>query len=129
MNRTLKKLLLTGVLALGGCEPAPATVDTELQLNELQTQVQDLDTQLNNAYAEVSRLSALLSQNMAILELAVSEVDRKVLDLRGGNAELTVPEVEAAVAVTKMRLLETKATAAELAAYVAPDPTAEVTTP
>src|SRR5687767_7603917 len=122
MNGTLTKLLLIGTVALGGCQPAPQSVDTELQMNELQTQVQDLETQLNNAYTEVSRLSAQLNQKMALLELAISEVDRKVLDLRGGDAQLTIPEVEAAVGVTKLRLLETKATVTELATYVAPAP-------
>jgi hypothetical protein len=111
-------MILVALPTFVGCQNRQASVDTEVRITELETQVSDLEAQLQSAWDETSRLSAGISSGLGGLELAISEVDRKILDLRGGDPQFTVPEVEAAVFVAKQRLAAVKASAGELAQFL-----------
>jgi hypothetical protein len=107
-----------GALLLSACEPRQ-TVETEIYIGELEAYVGDLEGELYHDRTEMARLSATLANNLRDLELAIAEVDRRVLDLRsGGDVLYTVPEVEAAVMVAKQRLSAAQTTTGEISRNV-----------
>ncbi len=109
---------LLGLLLLSGCESSE-TVETQLYIAELETAVAQLEGDLNAAYQEVSRLSGLLTTQVASLEGSVNDVNLRVLDLpSAADPAMGIREVEAAVAVTMRRVAELKGTTQSLADYL-----------
>lgn len=107
-----------GLLLLSGCETRQ-TLETELYITELETQVMQLDGELNAAYQEVSRLSGLLTTQVTGLEGSVNDLNLRVLDLPAAQEPaMAIREVEAAVAVIRQRVVDLKGTSSTLAAYL-----------
>lgn len=107
-----------GFFLLAGCETRE-TVDTEIYIAELETEVSQLEGELNAAYLEVSRLSGLLTSQVTGLEGSVNDLNLRVLDLpAAADPAMAVREVEAAVAVIQQRVADLKGTSSTLAAYL-----------
>jgi outer membrane murein-binding lipoprotein Lpp len=111
---------LLAVLAFGlviGCESSQS-VETELYIAELQSQVQELQGQLDYFYTEVAQLSGAVSTSVQNMEAALDDLNRRVLDLPAGDPQLTIREVEAAMAVANQRLVDLRTAANNLATSV-----------
>lgn len=95
------------------------TVEIEIRLAELEAQVGELEGQLNNAQSQLHQLATILTANVQALEAAMGDIERRALDLPVGDPQFTIPEVEAAIAIAKQRLVAVQGTTREIADYVA----------
>lgn len=103
---------------LSGCQQQES-VDTQLYITQLETQVSQLDADLSAAYQEVSRLSGLLTTQVTALEASLEGLNLRVLDLPGATEPAAaIREVEAAVSVMQQRVEEVKGTTNSLAQYL-----------
>jgi outer membrane murein-binding lipoprotein Lpp len=111
--------LLLVLLLASGCSPR-TDQDAQARIAQLESEVDELEQRLNQAWVDMSRLSTEMSANVQNLATAVGEIERRVLDIRTDDLQFTVPEVEAAVAVTRQRLSEVQRTTAEFQRAVSP---------
>jgi len=96
--------LVIGASLLAGCETSES-VETEIMISEMQAQIAELEAQLDFAYTEMSQLSSELTTRVANMEMALDDVNRRVLDLQAGiDQAQAIREVEAAVAIARQRM-------------------------
>lgn len=105
------------LVVTGGCDSGQS-LETEMMILQLQAHAAELETELEYVYTEVGRISRALNESVENTETAMEDVHRRVLDLPSADLEITMREVEAAVAVANQRVTAVRTAANNLSSMV-----------